>query len=154
MVFNGTVLFVFFSFAWLTGLTLYVYQMSSHYAKLVKGSAGTSLKVILEDLLKRQEMAGVKLEEVEGSISQLHAVGRLHLSRIGIVRYNPFSDTGGSQSFSMALLDGSDNGIVVTSLFARSGNRWFIKEIVNGKSRDLELSKEEESAIRKARTTS
>ncbi len=150
MVFNGTVLVALFSFAWLTGLTFYVYRISSHYNKLVKGATGTNLKAILEDLLKHREVVGVKIEKVERSISQLNIEGRLHLSRVGIVRYNPFSDTGGSQSFSMALLNGSDNGIVVTSLFARSGNRWFVKEIINGKSRDLELSKEEESAIHRA----
>lgn len=150
MVFNGTVLFVFICLVWLFALTFYVYRISSHYNKLVKGASGSGLKVVLENLLKQEYVASVKLEELEKNVRELTHVGTMHLSRIGIVRYNPFSDTGGSQSFSMALLDGMDTGIVVTSLFARSGNRWFVKEIEKGKSKNIELSKEEQSSIRKA----
>lgn len=153
MVFNGTVLFVFISLVWLIALSVYVYRQSSHYNKLVQGTGGSGLKSVLEDLLKREEATGIKLNELEAKIRDLTTVGQGHLSRIGIVRYNPFSDTGGSQSFSMALLDGLDCGIIITSLFARSGNRWFVKEIEKGKSKDIELSKEEQSAIRKAAVT-
>lgn len=139
MEFTGSIFFVFFLVVWLTGLTVFVYRLSAHYRKLTKGITNASLTI-------------KKAEEIDGYLKKLHTDGLLHLSRIGIVRYNPFSDTGGSQSFSMGLLDGNINGIVITSLYGRSGNRWFVKEVEKGKGKGVELSKEEESAIRKAQT--
>jgi len=76
--------------------------------------------------------------------------GEKHIQKIGIVRFNPFSDTGGSQSFTIALLDGKKSGIVITSLYARTGNRWYIKHIHEGVCRDVDLSKEEQTALTKA----
>jgi hypothetical protein len=46
------------------------------------------------------------------------------------------------------MLDKNDNGIVMTSLYARTGNRWYIKYIKAGSGLDVELSKEEKSAIK------
>ena len=47
-------------------------------------------------------------------------------------------------------LDGNKSGIVVTSLYARTGNRWYVKEIESGKGVKIELSHEEELAITRA----
>ena len=68
---------------------------------------------------------------------------------MGIVRFNPFSGVGSDQSFSVALLDKNDNGIVITSLYNREGNRVYAKPIKTGVSEYL-LSTEEKSAIEKA----
>ncbi len=67
-----------------------------------------------------------------------------------MVRFNPFKEIGGDQSFSIALLDSNNDGIVITSLYGREGNRVFGKPIKNGKSRYL-LSGEEKKAIEQAR---
>ncbi|MBI3576672.1 DUF4446 family protein [Candidatus Gottesmanbacteria bacterium] len=152
MVFSGTAFFALFIFAWIVALTIFVYRLSAHYGRLTKGASNVSLKEILESLLNNQARLGKKAEELGGYLKKLEADGEVHLQRIGILRYNPFSDTGGSQSFSLALLDGNDSGIVITSLYARSGNRWFVKEVENGKGKGVELSREEESAIRRAKT--
>lgn len=72
-----------------------------------------------------------------------------HLQRVETLRYNPYNDTGGDQSFSICLLDGSLNGVMLTSLHSRSGTRVYAKNIKNGKS-DLELSKEESVLLNKA----
>ncbi len=140
MEFTGTVFFTLFVFVWLTGLTVFVYRLGAHYSKLTKGITNASLTI-------------KKAEEIDGYLKKLHADGLFHFSKFGIVRYNPFSDTGGSQSFSMGLLDGNINGIVITSLYGRSGNRWFVKEVEKGKGKGVELSKEEESAIGKAQSS-
>ncbi len=81
-------------------------------------------------------------EEVKG----LRKQGISSVQRVGIVRYNPFSDVGGKQSFSIALLDGNNNGIVLTSLYSREGNRVYAKPLKNGIS-EYSLSNEEKEAI-------
>jgi len=74
---------------------------------------------------------------------------RRAFQRIGIVRFNPFEDTGGNQSFALALLDAAGNGWVLSSLHARSGTRVYAKAIHEGRS-DGALSDEEAAAIKQA----
>lgn len=71
------------------------------------------------------------------------------VQKVGMVRFNPFSEVGGDQSFSVALLDGSNNGIVITSLYIREGNRVYGKPVNNGQSK-YQLSDEENKAVEKA----
>jgi hypothetical protein len=66
-----------------------------------------------------------------------------------VLRYNPFDNVGGDQSFSIALLDANNNGFVITSLYAREGTRVFAKPIKNGES-EFPLSEEEKEAINRA----
>ena len=73
-----------------------------------------------------------------------------HIQRVNLSRYNPYDETGGDQSFSVAILDNEGTGIVVTSLHARSGTRVFAKPVIKGKSSKYQFSKEEELVIKKA----
>ena len=70
--------------------------------------------------------------------------------RVALIRYNPYGDTGGDMSFSVALLNGLGNGVVLTSLHSRSGTRVFAKEVVAGKQGKHEFSKEEKEVVEKA----
>jgi hypothetical protein len=65
---------------------------------------------------------------------------------MGFVRFNPFAETGGDQSFSVSLLDANGTGIVFTGLHTREKTRVYAKPIVNGVSKST-LSKEEQKAI-------
>jgi len=136
---------------WIAVVTVVCIRMSAHYNALTKGVTSKTMQEVLTTLITKQEANTKGIQTLEQSLREVEADGRLHLQRIGIVRFNPFSDTGGSQSFTIAILDGKDNGIIMTSLYARTGNRWYIKHIKAGSCADVELSKEEESAIKKAR---
>ncbi len=145
--------FVFFVLAilWMGGLTFTLFRMRAHYNSLTSGISRRGLEEILEEILKRGQGVTHRIDRLEEAVKLLGEESALHISRVGLVRFNPFSDTGGSQSFTLALLDGKDNGLVMTSLYARTGNRWYVKEIYNGKGRGIELSKEEMSAIQRAK---
>jgi hypothetical protein len=71
-------------------------------------------------------------------------------SRSGVVRYDAFDDAGGELSFSLALLDEYDDGIVVTSINARTGGRVYLK-VVTGGMGSAALSDEEAAAVLAAR---
>lgn len=120
---------------WLVIISALLVRTVSHYNRLTKGITKRGLQEILEAIVAKL---------------QSQQEGRSHIQKIGIVRFNPFADTGGAQSFSIALLDFENNGIVMTSLYARNGNRWYVKEVRLGKGKDVELSREETSAIEKA----
>jgi len=83
-------------------------------------------------------------------LKDLEKENTFHFQKFGIVRFNPFSDVGGNQSFSIALLDANDNGIVITSLYDREKCRLFAKPIKKGESK-FPLSKEEKEVIKLAR---
>jgi hypothetical protein len=71
------------------------------------------------------------------------------IQKIGVVRFNPFNDIGGDQSFIIALLDDKNNGFLISSLFVKEGSRVYAKAVKQGKS-DHTLLKEETEAIEKA----
>ena len=157
MLFNvGSLSIVLSAFfvIWLSVMTVLVFRMLGHYNKLTDGVSKQGLREILEAILKREEGLRQETQELGRVVDALSKNGVYHIQKIGLVRFNPFLDTGGSQSFTLAILDGSDNGLVMTSLYARSGNRWYIKEVRMGKGKELELSKEEQAAIRRAQTLS
>lgn len=154
MVLSGSLFAVIFFVlvtVWLSIVTFVLFRTRKHYNILTAGISKRGLGDVLEEIVKRQKGMGTRVDALEDAARHLSSEGALHISRIGLVRFNPFSDTGGSQSFTLALLDGKNNGLVMTSLYARTGNRWYVKEIYNGKGKGIELSKEESSAIEKAK---
>lgn len=70
--------------------------------------------------------------------------------KMGVVRYNPFGDMGGNLSFSVAILDNDDNGIVITGIHSRTGSFTYAKPIVMGVSQYV-LSDEELQSIELAK---
>lgn len=138
-------------FVWILVLTVVVFRMIRHYNRLTHGVSSKTMQEVLSSLLKKYESNAKDITTLQEALRYVESDGKLHLQRIGVVRFNPFSDTGGSQSFTLAILDAKDNGIIMTSLYARTGNRWYIKHIKAGLCEDVELSKEEQSAIKKAR---
>lgn len=135
-------------------LTYIVVKLQAHYNRLTHGVNSGTLTQVLNDVLTELRSLKSRTARGEQAIEELITQGLGHVQRIGIVRFNPFSDTGGAQSFTMAILDGNGSGVVMTSLYARTGNRWYVKGIVEGKGKDIELSKEELSAIKQAIETS
>ena len=104
----------------------------------------------LDEVLKKQYILEKKLDEISKKLIELEKINKFSLQKVGIVRYNPFSGVGSNQSFSIALLNSGDNGVIITSLYTREGNRIYAKPIKNGKS-DYQLSDEEKEAISKAK---
>lgn len=135
---------------WVGVLTVLVLRMIGHYNRLTRGVSATGLKSVLDEILDVQMGLKKQGNALTLELGKLAADGQLHIQRIGIVRFNPFADTGGAQSFTMSLLDGQDSGLVITSLYARTGNRWYVKEVQKGTGKDVELSREEQAAIKKA----
>ena len=103
----------------------------------------------LKEVLKKLKDVELEVKKVSADLKSLKEKNKDNIQKIGIVRYNPFSEIGGDQSFSVALLDDNDNGVVITSLYTREGNRVYGKPVVKGKSEYL-LTEEEKKAILKA----
>lgn len=70
--------------------------------------------------------------------------------KVNLVRFNPFNDLGGDQSFILVLLNEQQDGVVVTSLHSRDRTRIYAKPLKNGAGDNVSLSREEKLAIVKA----
>ena len=96
----------------------------------------------IQQINKNEEEIGRYLETVEKRL-------RAAVQHVGIVRFNPFQDAGGDQSFAVALMDEHKNGIVISSLYGRENSRIYSKPLEKGNSQ-YQLSKEEKQAIDEA----
>ncbi len=110
---------------------------------------GVDLGAVLGPLEAQLSVLERRVAGIEGRTEALEAASRVAVSRVGLVRFNPFEDTGGNQSFALALLDAAGDGIVVSSLHARSGTRIYAKAIRAGRAATA-LSEEEADAVRQA----
>ena len=133
---------------WLLVLTVLFWQMSSHYNRLTKGANHKSLKAILEDVLAKIDLHEKDIEHLKKYCDNLQRDGNLHIQKVGLLRFNPFKDTGGDQSFILSLVDAKDTGIIISALYSRSGTRWYAKKVVEGKGAEYELSEEEKKALK------
>lgn len=116
---------------------------------LTRGSGERSLEAILDAHLDKVYAVAAELDDLAGRSAVLETNGRRAIQRVGLVRFNPFEDTGGNQSFSLALTDAGGDGFVVSSLHARTGTRVYAKALVAGRA-DSALSAEEAEALRQA----
>jgi len=150
MVPNFLYIVIGFSAIWLLVLTVLFWQMLSHYNRLTKGSNHKSLKAILEEVLTKIDLYEKDIEHLKKYCDNLQRDGNLHIQKVGILRFNPFKDTGGDQSFILSLVDAKDTGIIISALYSRSGTRWYAKKVIEGKGAEYELSEEEKKALKSA----
>lgn len=135
---------------WLAILTYFLYAIFTHYQRVIKKSDGAGLKQLLDKLLDQSKKTDQQLSKIEKTLAKIEQEDLQHLQKVSLVRFNPFEDVGGQQSFTAAFLDGQNSGIVISSLHSRSGTRIYTKLVENGKSKDSDLSAEEQKAVETA----
>ena len=94
----------------------------------------------------------VDVEGLRGEVAALKVEVSDALRHLAVVRYDAFGDMGGHLSWTLALLDDSGNGVVLTSIHGRSDARTYAKNISGWKS-EQQISPEEEEAIAVARAS-
>ena len=105
----------------------------------------------LKELLVQFKKIKADLKKTSREVRELKKDVQLAVQKVGITRFTPFKEIDGGQSFSIALLDKKDNGVIITNIYSKERSRTFAKPIENGKSTHT-LSKEEEETVLKAKT--
>jgi hypothetical protein len=126
-----------------------VFQLKKKVKIFLKGKKVKDLEEVLSEHLKKIENNEKEIKDISKWNEKLQGICDISINKVGIVRFNPFKDTGGDQSFAIALLDSHNDGLVLSSLFGREGTRIYSKPIEKGLS-SYNLSKEEGEAIKKA----
>lgn len=130
-------------------LVWYFYRTNKKMDKLLEKGKIKDFKSILLSQNEKNRDLEQKLDEAFLKIKNLEDISERTIQKTGVVRFNPFNDIGGNQSFVIALLDDRNNGFVISSLFVKEGNRVYAKAVRNGESDHL-LSEEEKEAIARA----
>ena len=127
-------------------LALRLRQATRRYARLTSSTAGGSLEQVLDAHVERVMAVASGVSELQALYQNLDTRAGTALRHVGMVRFNPFEDTGSDQSFAIALLDDRRDGVVISSLHGRNATRVFAKPVEGGGSRHS-LSDEETQAI-------
>ena len=135
--------------AWFLLLQRSEARLRGRLRRILNEAGTTGLDEILDTQAKRIDALAQRVDTLATLHQELESAARLALQRVGVIRYNPFQDSGGDQSFALALLDHAGTGIVISSLHGRAETRIFAKHIENGRSTHS-LSEEEQQAIRAA----
>ena len=150
---NATLIFlVFFGLflLFLLWITLLQIQLSKLKNKNKTFFAESSVKNIEELILahsKNLKLLDKDIQELYNISNQINNLASRGFHKFALIRFNPFKDVGGDQSFSLALLNGKNDGITISSLFTREGAGIYSKSIINGVSEKHPLTEEEKEAI-------
>jgi Protein of unknown function (DUF4446) len=134
---------------WVAWLQRSVAQLRGRLRRLVGDGEGLGLDELLDKQFGRLDTIAERVEALNRLHRELEALSQQSIQKVGVIRFNPFADTGGDQSFAVALLDAAGNGVVLSSLHGRADTRIFAKSVQAGRSKHA-LSDEEQDAIRKA----
>ena len=125
-------------------------SLNKRYKKfLEKLGNGNNIEEDLETYMYRIEKVEKQNAEIANYVKTLDEDLTRCIQKVGIVRYNAFKDTGSDLSFTLALLDEHNDGVVLNGIYSREMSNIYAKPVENGKS-SYTLSEEEKSAIDKA----
>jgi hypothetical protein len=136
---------------WLAVVQRRMSRLESQYRRLMSGVDGDTLEQALDHILSRVEETLAGLATLEASDRERERTLRSSVQHVGMLRFNPFDDTGGDLSFAVALADADGNGLVLCNLHARGEARLYAKPLAQWRS-PYPLSDEETEAVNRART--
>lgn len=148
---NNEVILLILVFLLILGIVNFVeiYKIKKRYKIFKSGANNENMEVLLQKYIEISSKVQNENISIEKEINSIKTKMLNNVQKIGITKYNAFSDMSSNLSFSVAILDGNDNGVILTELYSRNTSTLYIRKIENGLC-DIELSSEEKEAIEKA----
>ena len=144
---------VILGIVWVFDLQVRLRRLQSRRDEMFVADEGdTSLGAALENLAARLSETNARTERLVAQTKQIDDTLAHVVQGVGLVRFRAFQDTGGDQSFALAMEDGEGNGVVVSALYGRGKTRVYAKP-VQGWLSPKPLGEEEEQALAEARKT-
>ncbi len=133
-------------------LIAWAVRLEGKCKKLLMGKNANNLEEALVHVTQDLKQLKAFTKDMESYLTTVERRLNMSVQSIETIRFNPFqgSGGGGNNSFSTAFLSEKENGIVLTSMYARDRISMFAKPVKNGTS-DFELTDEEKEAIKKAK---
>lgn len=125
-------------------------KINKNYSKFLKKLGnGNNIEEMLKQYIDNVSSVEQRNEEVINYCRRLDNDMAKCIQKIGIVRYSAFKDTGSDLSFTLALLDVNNDGVVLNGIYSREMSNIYAKPVKNGES-TYTMSEEEIEAIRRA----
>jgi len=138
---------------WIIYLHLSLKKMRKKSAEFFAGNDVKSVEDVIVGHSKSIKALDKDIQELYNISNQINMLAHKGLHKFGMVRFNPFKDVGGDQSFAVAMLNSKNNGLVISSLYTREGTRIYSKAITGGESEKYPLTEEEKQVIKLAKLT-
>ena len=119
------------------------------YDRFMRGKDMESMEDTIMSQIDRLEKLEASDEENKKQMEQIVENLQSVYQKTGLVKYDAFREMNGKLSYSLALLDKENNGILINSMYSREGCYSYVKEIIKGESY-INLSEEEEEALKLA----
>lgn len=137
---------------WLVFIQKNLTALKKKNAELFSGNKISNFEDLIIAQAKNLKTLDKDIQELYSISNQINNLAFRGIHKTAMIRFNPFKEVGGDQSFAIALLNGKNSGVVISSLFTREGTRIYSKNIVNGKAEKYPLTDEESKAINMAIT--
>ena len=124
-------------------------KMNKRYQTMMKGMDGVNVEQMLLAHIDEVKQAVKKVDHLSNECEKLDVISKKCIQKFGVVRFNAFENMGSDLSFSIALLDHQNNGVVISSIYSRSESHTYAKPIVSGASSYF-LTEEEKQALNQA----
>jgi hypothetical protein len=154
-IFTGEIMLIGLLIGLLVSLGLIIWclfqlkKLKERLDSVLGGLDPKSLESTLASHIKQVRKVDTRLDELNTEYERLAVTNSVASQKISLVRFNPFGDTGGDQSSTLAVLDAHDSGYVLTSIHGREGTRVYVKPVDLGTSK-YPLSAEEQQALAQA----
>ena len=125
-------------------------KLKKKYRSFMAGKNAKSLEDTLITRLEQVDKLLTANAANEKNIKKLFDNMKFTFQKVGLVKYDAFNEMGGKLSFSLALLNESDDGFVMNAVHSRAGCYTYVKEIVAGNS-IIVLAEEEQEALNMAK---
>ena len=130
-------------------LLVMILRLEWRLNKIMRGRGAKDLEEVIVNLGRETDRIREKVIEIIGALQDLDARLKKSIRRVETVRFNPFRNDGGNQSFATAFLDDTGDGVVISSLYSRDKVSTYAKPVKRLRS-EYELTREEREAINKA----
>src|ERR1035437_2644535 len=104
----GGLLFVVV-FVWLGTVSFFIRRQNSFLKSLFPKSGERDIRIRFEEVTKQVLDYRKDLDNLRNRLAGVEKLGLRHVQKVELLRYNPYNDTGGDQSFSLVMLDNNGN---------------------------------------------
>lgn len=129
-------------------------DLNKRYKRFMSGESAKSLEEVIAKRLEDIEELKEDRKNIFGRLDVLERKSLFAYQKVALLKYDAFEEMGGKLSFTLCMLDGNEDGFLLTSMHSnREGCYTYVKEIIRGEAFVL-LSKEEKQALEEAKAKS
>ncbi len=143
LVFSGAIILLLI---WNIIISVQLSGLKGKYKRFMRGATNKSIEQLIREYMESIDNTVNKVDVLSGELIHLKEQTDRCIQKCNIIRYNAFSDTGSDLSYSIALLDGYNNGVIISSIYGRNESVTYAKPIDNGECR-YPLSLEEDMVL-------